>query len=47
MTPRGTLLRQLDTLLRRRRWRDLDPDVAADRPSVPKPLAGGAAATVD
>ena len=47
MIPRVTLLRQFDTLLRRRRWRDLDPDVAADRPPVPKPIAGGAAATVD
>lgn len=47
MIPRVTLLRQLDTLLRRRRWRDLDSDVAADRPPVPKPIAGGAAATVD
>ncbi len=47
MIPRFTLVGQLDTLLRRRRWRDLDPDVAADRPPVPKPIAGGAAATVD
>ncbi len=37
----------LDTLLRRRRWRDRDPDVTADRPPAPKPIVGGAAVAVD